>query len=149
MHIYIYIYSPPASMSWWRHQMKPFSALLALWEGNPPVTGGLPSQRLMMRLFDVLFDVLCGCTNGWANDRNTGDLRHHRTQNYVTVMVFTFDVHVSRECPRSHCFFFWRCQELIKKKNNSHLRFSGFSWICIRSLYGPDFPIHRFEILPF
>ena len=25
--------------SWWRHQMEIFSALLALCEGNPPVTG--------------------------------------------------------------------------------------------------------------
>ena len=30
---------------WWRHQMEIFSALLALCEGNPPVTGGFPSQR--------------------------------------------------------------------------------------------------------
>ena len=28
--------------TWWRHQMETFSALLALREGNPPVTGGIP-----------------------------------------------------------------------------------------------------------
>ena len=31
-------------ISWWRHQMEAFSALLTLCEGNPPVVGGFPSQ---------------------------------------------------------------------------------------------------------
>ena len=30
---------------WWRHQVETFSALPALCDGNPPVTGGFPSQR--------------------------------------------------------------------------------------------------------
>ena len=37
----------------WRHQMETFSALLALCEGNPPVTGGFPSQRPVTRSFEV------------------------------------------------------------------------------------------------
>ena len=41
----------------WRHQMETFSALLAICDGNPPVTGGLPSQRPVMRSFDVSFDL--------------------------------------------------------------------------------------------
>ena len=43
--------------AWWRHQMEIFSLLLALCEGNPLVTGGFPSQRLVMRSFGVLFDL--------------------------------------------------------------------------------------------
>ena len=31
--------------SWWRHQIEIFSKLLALCEGNSPVTGEFPSQR--------------------------------------------------------------------------------------------------------
>ena len=42
---------------WWCHQMKTLSALLALCEGNPPVTGGFPSQRPVTRSFDVFFDL--------------------------------------------------------------------------------------------
>ena len=42
---------------WWRHQMETFSALLAHSEGNPLVTGGFPSQRLMTRNFDVYIDL--------------------------------------------------------------------------------------------
>ena len=44
-------------MSWWRRQMETFSALLALYEGNSPVTGEVPSQRPVMKSFDVLFDL--------------------------------------------------------------------------------------------
>ena len=31
--------------TWWHHDMGTFSMLLAICEGNPPVTGGFPSQR--------------------------------------------------------------------------------------------------------
>ena len=41
---------------WWRHQMEAFSALPALYEGNPPVTGVFPSQRPVTQSFDVFFD---------------------------------------------------------------------------------------------
>ena len=35
----------PMLTSWWRHQMKAFSASLALCEGNSPVTDEFSSQR--------------------------------------------------------------------------------------------------------
>ena len=44
--------------SWWRHQMESFSVLLTLCEGNPLVTGGFLSQRVVTRSFDVFFDLL-------------------------------------------------------------------------------------------
>ena len=37
-------------------QMETFSALLALCEGNPPVTGGFPTQKPATRSFDVFSD---------------------------------------------------------------------------------------------
>ena len=43
--------------SWWRHQMETFFALLALCEGNSPVTGEFPSQRPVTRSFGVFFDL--------------------------------------------------------------------------------------------
>ena len=42
---------------WWRHQINTFSALLALCEGNSPVTGEFPSQRPVTRSFDVFSDL--------------------------------------------------------------------------------------------
>ena len=44
-------------LSWWRHHMETFSALLALCAGNSPVTGEFPSQRPVTRSFDILFDL--------------------------------------------------------------------------------------------
>ena len=43
--------------TWWRHQMEPFSASLAICAGNSPVTGEFPAQRPMTRSFDVFFDL--------------------------------------------------------------------------------------------
>ena len=45
------------SVSWWRHQMEQFSALLAIWAGNSPVTDEFPAQRPVTRSFDVFFDL--------------------------------------------------------------------------------------------
>ena len=56
----LYYTGMPFKMSrlpWWRHQMKPFSALLALCAGNSPVTGEFPSRRPVTRSFDVFFDL--------------------------------------------------------------------------------------------
>ena len=43
--------------------MEIFSALLALYEGNPPVTGGFPSQRPVTRSFGVFSAPE---QNGWV-----------------------------------------------------------------------------------
>ena len=43
--------------SCWRHQMEPFSALVAICAGNSPVTGEFPAQRPATRRFDVFFDL--------------------------------------------------------------------------------------------
>ena len=44
-------------ISWWRHQMGSFSALVALCVGNSMVTGEFPSERPVTRFFDVFFDL--------------------------------------------------------------------------------------------
>ena len=43
--------------TWWRHQMKTFSALLAICAGNSPAFGEFPAQRPLTRCFDVFFDL--------------------------------------------------------------------------------------------
>ena len=45
------------SISWWLHQMKTFSASLALCVGNSPVTGEFTTQRPVSWRFDVFFDL--------------------------------------------------------------------------------------------
>ena len=74
------------SSTWWRHQMEKFSALLALCAGNSPVTGEFPAQRPVTRGFDFYF--VCAWTDGWVNNRDTGDLRCHCVHYDVTVMTY-------------------------------------------------------------
>ena len=65
--------------------METFSALLAICEGNSPVTGEFPQQSPVTRNFDAIFDLTLN--NGWANNRDAGDLRRHHTQYFVTIMT--------------------------------------------------------------
>ena len=75
------------SPSWWRYEMKTFSALLALCEGNPPATGGFPSQRPVTRSGALMFSFMFAWTNVWANNRNPGDLRRHGAH-YDVIVIY-------------------------------------------------------------
>ena len=44
-------------ITWWRHQMETFSALMALCAGKSLVTSEFPSQRPVTRSFHVFFDL--------------------------------------------------------------------------------------------
>ena len=56
-------------ISWWRHQMEIFSALLAICAGNSPVPGEFPAQRPMTRSFDDFFDLR---PNKWLSKQSWG-----------------------------------------------------------------------------
>ena len=71
-------------IQWWRHQMEAFSALLALCEGNPLVTGGSPHKGQWRRA--LMFSLISAWTNGWTNNRDPGDLRRCPARYDVTVM---------------------------------------------------------------
>ena len=45
------------AITWWRHRMETFSALLTIRVGNSPVTGEFPAQRPVTRSFDVFFHL--------------------------------------------------------------------------------------------
>ena len=70
------------NVPWWRHQMEPFSALLAICAGNSPVTG----ERPMVWTFDVFFDP--HLINGWVINDEAEDLRRHHAHHDVIVMTF-------------------------------------------------------------
>ena len=63
--------------AWIRHQMEASSALLALCEGDL-------SQRPVSAA--LMFSLICAWTNGWANNRDVGDLRLDRAHYDVTLM---------------------------------------------------------------
>ena len=46
-----------STLTWWRHQMETFSALLAICAENSPVPGEFSTQRPVTRSFDVYFDL--------------------------------------------------------------------------------------------
>ena len=48
---------PLIYITWWRHPMGIFSALLALCAGNSPVTGEFPAQRPVTQIFGIFFDL--------------------------------------------------------------------------------------------
>ena len=70
-------------LSWWRHQMETFSALLAICAGNSPFPGKFPAQRSVTRSFDVLFDLrlnkrLSKQSWGWWFETPSRSLWRHR-----------------------------------------------------------------------
>ena len=77
-------------MSWWRHQMETFSALLAICAGNSPVPGEFPTQRPVARSFDVNFDLrpdkrLSKQSWGWWFETLSYSLWRHRNVWHVIV----------------------------------------------------------------
>ena len=72
--------------AWWRHQMETFTALLALCEVIPPVTGGFPSQRPVTRNFDIFFVMRLNkrlgkqAIGGWFETPSRSLLRHYNGQ---------------------------------------------------------------------
>ena len=86
--------------SWWRHQVETFSALLALCAGNSPVTGEFPSQRPVIRSFDVFIDLLMN--NAWVNNRQAVDLRRYRAHYDVIVMILKWPLMSPLAWPTLH-----------------------------------------------
>ena len=88
-------------LSWWRHQMETFSALLTICAGNSALTGRFPAQRPVTRGFDVFFDLRLNkrlskqCWGWWFETPSRPLWRHCN----VTVVIEY----------RCHNHFFWLC----------------------------------------
>ena len=74
-----------------------FFVLLALCAGNSPVTGEFPYKALWREA--LMFSLICGRINGWANNREAGDLRRRRAHYAVIVMGIW-------ELVQAHCLLF-------------------------------------------
>ena len=103
-------------ISWWRHQMETFSALLVICSGTSPVTGEFPTQRSVP--LNLLFSLICACINGWENNRKAGDLRRHRTHLDVIVMFYlilvVYSVSICCVSPSNLCIQ-WLCTALFAR----------------------------------
>ena len=79
-------------MTWWRHQMETFFALLAICAGNSPVSGEFPAQRPVTRSFDVFFDVrlikrLSKHSRGWWFGTLSHPLWRHRNEICLRIVL--------------------------------------------------------------
>ena len=70
--------------SWWRHQIKTFSALLAVCAGIHRSLVNSPYKGSWRRAF--MFSLIYAWINGWVNTSEAGDSRRHRAPDDVTVM---------------------------------------------------------------
>ena len=70
--------------TWWRHQMEPFSALLALCAGNSSVP--VNSSHKGQWRGALMFSLICARINDWVNNSEAGDLRRYRGHYDVNVM---------------------------------------------------------------
>ena len=74
-----------SNMPWWCNQMDTFFVLLPFYEGNLLVTGGFHHKGHWRGA--LMLSLICTCTNGWANNRDTDDSRRYHSHYGVTVMV--------------------------------------------------------------
>ena len=75
------------ALSWWRHQMETFSALLAFCVGIHRSSVNSPHKGQWRAA--LMFPLIYTWIKIWANNRKAGDLRHHRAHYNVTVLVLT------------------------------------------------------------
>ena len=90
-------------MSWWRHRMETFSALLAICAGHSPLPGEFPTQRPVTRSFDVYFDLrpdkrLSKQSWGWWFEALSHSLWRHRNVYRVrrsNIHIFVYTYHIA------------------------------------------------------
>ena len=100
------------SVSWWRHQMETFSALLAICAGNSPFPGEFPAQRPVTRSFDVFFDLrlnkrLCKQSWGWWFDTSLRPLWRHCNDRFKSY-AHLWECWTYWSPKSSFCFILWR-----------------------------------------
>ena len=72
------------ALTWWRHQMETFSALLALCAGKSPVPVNSPHKGQWRGA--LIFSFNYAWINDWVNNLEAGDLRRQRVYYDVIVM---------------------------------------------------------------
>ena len=75
---------------WWRHQMEPFSALLALCAGNSPVPVNSPHKGQWHGA--LMFSLIYAWINDLVNNREAGDLRRQCGHYDVIAMQWHYEL---------------------------------------------------------
>ena len=75
--------------AWWRHQMETSSALLALFEGNPPVTVDSSHKGQWAQLWCFLWSAQSRCR--WFETRSRSLWRHSNEHSTSIVTVYKIE----------------------------------------------------------
>ena len=86
-------------MSWWLHQMETFSGYWPFLRGIHRLLVNSPHKGQWRGA--LMFPSICAWINGWVKSCEAGDLRRHRTQYNVTVMIAKW-----QQYSYGACFFF-------------------------------------------
>ena len=115
--------------------MKIFSALLAIFAGNSPVTGKFLAQRPVTRSFDVFFE--CARINGWVNNREVGDLRRH-CAHYDVIVISHLNRIITKHYEAYSVCIILRLYHMFLK---SMMTSSNGSIFCVTGLYEGNPPV--------
>ena len=109
-------------LSWWRHQMETFSALLAICVGNSPVSGEFPAQSPVTQSFDAFFDLrlnkqLSKRSWGWWFETLPRPLWRHSNGMWTKTAKYETGVLRSQVCAKmvrtglksKQCWHQWHC----------------------------------------
>ena len=79
------LYQYHLDIAWWRHQWKHFPCYWPFVRGihRLPVNSGHKGQWRGA----LMFPLICAWISVWVNNRETGDLRRHRSHYDVTIMI--------------------------------------------------------------
>ena len=120
-------------VSWRRHQIKTFSALLALCEENTPVIGGFLWQRPVRGSFDIFFDLRL---NEWlSKHRAAGDLRRHPSHYDGTVMCCSIDAYNSLILTKRHALFVCHQPHIIQFEDSRNWRTMSSQELVPKTLF--------------
>ena len=72
-------------LTWWRHQMETFPRYWPFVRGIHRPSVNSPHKGQWRGA--LMFSFICARINGWANNGDAGDWRHHRTHYDVTVII--------------------------------------------------------------
>ena len=115
--------------SWWRHQMETFRALPALCEGIHWSLVDSPHKGQWRGI--LMFSLICAWTNGWANNQDVGDLKHHRTHYCITVMWIQMVIHPHRYT--CSLYDFGPILKISSKYVNTSWLWPGDAILCYRT----------------
>ena len=124
-----------AMLSWWRHQMETFSALLDICAGNSPGPGEFPAQRPVSRSFKFFFDLrlnkqLSKEWRDWWFETQSHPLRRHcNVLCYQLLDGFWYFATLGRVITAPAC--------IMKKTDSTPVHFWRFDiviWINVHTL---------------